>query len=132
MIVPSITIAPSPLGGNGVFATKRIPANTIIEISPVLVFNRTERQHVEATLLYNYIFEWGDDHTLAALGLGYISLYNHSYTANCDYDMDYETATMTIATVKDIAVGEELCINYNGQTNNDTPVWFNTTDIPQS
>lgn len=128
MILPSLTIAHSPLGGNGVFATQPIPADTIIEISPVLVFHPSERQHVEKTLLYNYIFEWGDNLSHAALGLGYISLYNHSYNANCAYDMDYDAATMTIATVAAIEIGEELCINYNGQSNNPSPVWFETNN----
>jgi len=58
-------------------------------------------------------FEWGASKTQACVALGYISLYNHEYTANCEYEMDFEHRLMTIRTVKDIQKGEELSINYN-------------------
>ncbi|MFX9097299.1 SET domain-containing protein-lysine N-methyltransferase, partial [Acinetobacter baumannii] len=59
MILPYLTIAPSAKGGRGVFATENIAANTIIEISPVLVLSAKERKIAEQTNLYNYFFEWG-------------------------------------------------------------------------
>lgn len=125
MMLPCITVAPSKNRGKGVFATEKIKANTIIEISPVLVFTETESREAEKTLLYNYLFEWGDDVKKRALGLGYISIYNHSYKANCLYEMDFEHDTITIQTIKDINVGDELFINYNADPNDDKPIWFN-------
>jgi len=56
--------------------------------------------------------------------LGYASIYNHSVDANCTYDMDFEHKTIQIQTKRDIAVDEELCINYNGDGITDKPVWF--------
>lgn len=56
--------------------------------------------------------------------MGYISLYNHSYDANCDYEMDYDNLLMTIKTVKPVKKGSELCINYNASPDDKTPVWF--------
>ena len=38
--------------------------------------------------------------------------------------MDYEKHEMYIQTVRDIDAGEELTINYNGNWNDTTPVWF--------
>jgi hypothetical protein len=38
--------------------------------------------------------------------------------------MDYEQELMFIKTVRAIREGEELLINYNGDWNNDTPLWF--------
>ncbi|MFY8127772.1 MAG: SET domain-containing protein [Chitinophagaceae bacterium] len=125
MMLPCITVAPSKNRGKGVFATEKIKANTIIEISPVLVFTETESREAEKTLLYNYLFEWGDDVKKRALGLGYISIYNHSYKANCLYEMDFEHDTITIQTIKDINVGDELFINYNADPNDEKPIWFN-------
>jgi len=58
------------------------------------------------------------------MALGMVPLYNHSYTSNCEYFMDYDTNTIFIQTVRDIAVGEELTINYNGTWNNTDKVWF--------
>jgi SET domain-containing protein len=124
MIMPYLTVAPSTKGGNGVFTTKSIPAGTVVEISPVLVFSAKERKTIEKTRLFDYIFEWGPRHRMAALALGYISLYNHDYSANCDYEMDFDHNYMTIKTVKAIKKGEELCINYNAGPEDKTPVWF--------
>lgn len=124
MILPTLTIAPSPNRGRGVFTTQKISANTVIEISPVLVFPKSEVADAERTLLFNYFFEWGKSLKKRALGLGYISMYNHSYSANCEYEMDYDNDTIKITTVKDIKAGEELFINYNAIPDDATPVWF--------
>ncbi|MGC8750938.1 SET domain-containing protein [Hydrotalea sp.] len=124
MILPCLTIAPSIKGGRGVFTTIHLKAGTVIEISPVLVLNKNERAMVEQTLLYNYIFEWGKTGKKAAIGLGYLSMYNHDYNANADYTMDFEHATMTIKTVRKIAKGEEIFINYNANPTDNTPIWF--------
>ena len=124
MILPILTIAPSDQRGRGVFATESIEVGTTIEISPVLVVNPEERAHLEKTILYDYIFEWGIDEQQAAVALGYASIYNHSVDANCTYDMDFEHKTIQIQTKREVAVDEELCINYNGDGITDKPVWF--------
>ena len=125
MILPILVVAPSDNRGRGVFTTVKIPANTVIEISPVLILNGEERDHAEKTLLYNYLFEWGaEDNRSVCIGLGYISIYNHSYHANCDYEMDYASELMTIKTIRVIKKGEELFINYNATPDDETPIWF--------
>jgi SET domain-containing protein len=126
MILSMLFISDCGKKGKGVFSAENIPANTTIEISPVLVLNANERGIVEGTMLYNYIFEWGNNKKKAALGMGYISMYNHSYLSNCEYEMDYAAATMSIKTVREIVAGEELTINYNAVHNDATPVWFET------
>ena len=124
MIIPYLVIAPSHQRGRGVFTTKKIAAGTVIEISPVIVLSSKDRQALETTLLYNYIFEWGKSKKQGGLGLGYISMYNHAYRANCDYEMDYQNRLLTIRTVKPVKKGEELCINYNAEPDSDKKVWF--------
>ena len=124
MILPILTIAPSPNRGRGVFATEAIQTNTTIEIAPVIVLTKEHRIIVEQTLLYDYIFEWGEDHKSAAVALGYVSIYNHTIHPNCVYEMDYENETISIITLKDIKVGEELFINYNAEVDKESPVWF--------
>jgi SET domain-containing protein len=131
MILPSLIIAPSDFGGDGllgVFSLQDFEIETVIEISPVLVFDSNERDKLESTTLYNYIFEWGENKLQAAIGLGYLSMYNHSYNANCEYEMDFENRTMSIKTVKQIKKGEELFINYNGDADDQTKIWFETLD----
>jgi SET domain-containing protein len=126
MISPYLIIAPSDNRGRGVFSLKNIRANTIIEISPVLVFSSTERKVIENTKLFDYIFEWGKTKKQGCLALGYVSLYNHAYESNCDYEMDFEHRLVTIRTVKKISKGEELFINYNAHPTDTTKVWFDT------
>jgi len=124
MILPFLTIASSPNRGRGVFTTESITKGTVIEIAPVIVMNAVDRMNLEKTLLYDYIFEWGEDQKSAAVGLGYISIYNHAKHPNCIYEMDFDFETITIKTIKDIEIGEELFINYNADEDGLDPVWF--------
>ena len=124
MILPVVTIAPSPKRGRGVFATEDITEGTVIEISPVIVLTARERRIVEQTKLYNYIFEWGTHSKMACIALGYVSVYNHDYSSNCDYDMDFDERTIKITTVKPVKKGEELFVNYNANPNDKKRVWF--------
>jgi SET domain-containing protein len=124
MMLPILFIAPSPKGGRGVFAAQKIAKDTIIEISPVLVFGKKQRAIVEKTNLYNYIFEWGKSGKKAALGMGYLSMYNHDYNANCEYGMDFDNQTMQIKTIRAIRKHEELCINYNAIPTDNRKIWF--------
>lgn len=127
MILPFLTIASSANRGRGVFTSEPIASGTTIEISPVIVLSPKDRALVEETLLHDYIFEWGEDHQSAAVALGYLSIYNHTASPNCSYQMDFEAQTISIITIKDIKTGEELYINYmNAEGDSDKPVWFDT------
>jgi len=124
MLLSILYIAQSSTKGRGVFTSADIPINTTIEIAPVLVLNSEDRIQVEKTMLYNYIFEWGDDGSQAVVALGYISMYNHSVDFNCTYEMDFDTLTITVITCQEIKAGRELFINYNPIGKEDQPVWF--------
>ena len=124
MLLSVLYIDHTSTKGRGVFTAADIPANTTIEIAPVLVLGVEERLEVEKTILYDYIFEWGPDGTLAAVALGYVSIYNHAIDFNCAYEMDYNALTISIKTIRNILVGEELFINYNPLGQEQTPVWF--------
>jgi SET domain-containing protein len=124
MIQPFLIVGPTPLMGKGIFTSSDISAETIIEIAPVIVMSLKDRSLLDQTLLHDYIFEWGEQKDQCAMALGYVPLYNHSYASNCEYEMDYEDEIITITTKRDIKAGEELFINYNGDWNDKTPVWF--------
>ncbi len=124
MILPFIFIAPASDMGRGVFTSEPIAADTIIEISPVIVMTAEDRLYLDKTLLHDYIFEWGSKKKQCCMALGYIPIYNHSYKSNCEYEMDYENKLIRIKTVRHIKAGEELFINYNGDWNDSKPVWF--------
>ena len=124
MIYPSIYIDKTGEMGRGVFTKVPIPANTIIETSPVIVMSSEERKLLDQTLLHDYIFEWGPDNKQCCMALGFVAVYNHSYKSNCEYEMNFENETIRIKTVREIEEGEELFINYNGDWNNAKKLWF--------
>ncbi len=122
MIHAALYTAQTPTRGWGVFSYEDIEADTLIEISPVVVMTQDEKKLLDQTTLYNYIFDWQDDACCMALGL--IPIYNHACPSNCEYFQDYEEGIIYIKTVKAIQAGDELFINYNGDFDNDKPVWF--------
>lgn len=131
MLKPYLFVDSTNGKGRGVFTRERIPANTVIEISPVIAMEKADREHLDKTLLHDYIFEWGKQKDLPAgqagkccMALGLIPIYNHSYKSNCEYFMDFEDESIMIKTVRVIEKGEELTINYNGDWNDGNKVWF--------
>jgi SET domain-containing protein len=124
MVFEGLYIEKSDGKGRGVFTKQNIPANTIIEISPVVVMSAEERILLDQTLLHDYIFEWGKDSKQCCMALGYVPVYNHSYQSNCEYEMDFENEIIKIKTIRLIKEREELFINYNGDWNNGKKIWF--------
>lgn len=123
-IHPALYLADTSGKGRGVFTNMDINPSIVVETSSVLVMSAADRVHLDATPLYNYIFEWGSNSEQCCTAWGYISMYNHSYDANCEYFMDFDACTVMIKTVKPIQKGEELTINYNGDYDNPAPLWF--------
>ena len=124
MLKPYLFVDMTAEKGRGVFTRERIPMGTVIEIAPVIVMEKTDRQYLDKTLLHDYIFEWGKLKDKCCMALGLIPIYNHSYKSNCEYFMDFEEVTITVKTVRIIEKGEELTINYNGDWNDSKKIWF--------
>ena len=124
MIHPSLYIDLTQKKGKAVFTNIDIDPGVVIELSPVIVMKKEDRVHLDKTLLHDYIFEWGENKDQCCMALGFIPIYNHSYTSNCEYFMDFEEEIIFVKTVRAIKKGEELTINYNGDWNDATKVWF--------
>lgn len=124
MVLPFLFIAPTQDMGRGVFTRENIDAGTLVEVAPVIVMTTEERKLIDQTLLHDYIFEWGDQSDQCCMALGYVPVYNHSYQSNCEYEMDFDSQQILIRSVKPVKAGEELYINYNGEWNDSTPLWF--------
>ena len=108
--------------GRGVFTSESLRKGTIVEVAPVIVMEQSDRVLLDQTLLHDYIFEWNKNQ--CCMALGYVPMYNHSYTANCEYTMEYDQEQIVITTIRPVNKGEELFINYNGDWNNSKKVWF--------
>ena len=123
-ILSSLRIAEIPNKGRGVVTLKKIAKDTVVEHSPVIVMDAVARQLLDQTTLHDYIFVWGNNEEECCMAQGYVSIYNHAIGSNCEYFMNFDDNTMQIKTVRDIAAGEELTINYNGDWDNEEDVWF--------
>jgi uncharacterized protein len=122
--IPSIIVGPSILGGRGVFTLEDIPVDTLIEICPVLVIPAEQVAIIHGTVLHDYYFLWNDEATEAAIALGFGSLYNHASAPNAEYEMDFENQNIEIYSLRNIAAGEEITINYNGNPGSREGLWF--------
>lgn len=124
MLKDYLHVGNSGTKGRGVFTSEVIKAGTIVEVSPVIVMKKEDREHLDKTLLHDYIFEWGPNNDQCCMALGLIPIYNHSYGSNCEYFMDFEEENIMVKTVRDISKGEELTINYNGDWDDEAKIWF--------
>ncbi len=109
--------------GRGVFARRQIRKGEVIETVPVIVLPGEEVGDGSAST--DYCFAWGRG--TVALALGYGSLYNHSYEPNACYE-DVGGRTKLFVAIRDIAAGEEITVNYNGEPGDRSPVWFDVIE----
>lgn len=125
--VPSLYIAPSPLGGRGVFTSEPIAAGSIIEISPVIVVPAADKALIHKTHLHDYYFLW--ENGQCAIALGYGSLYNHAENPVAEYGMDYADQSISFYCIRSIGAGEEITINYISGGNEKGEIWFDPLKI---
>jgi SET domain-containing protein len=113
-----------PGKGRAIMADEDIPAGATIETAPVVTFPKEQWKHIAKTQLGEYCYFWGDDLKSGAMALGMGSLYNHSFAPNARYLRHVQEDTIEYVALVPISVGEEITINYNGDPDDLTPVWF--------
>jgi SET domain-containing protein len=97
--------------GRGLFATQTIESGSIIENSPILLFQRDEwESHGKYTILQHYTFRWKNGCYAIALGIG--SLFNHDRVPNVGWLRLYDENIIRFTALQKIEIGEELCISY--------------------
>ena len=122
--IPGLYIAPSDIAGRGVFTSEAIAAGNLVEMAPVIVIPPQQVAVLHETVLHDFYFRWGPQQKEAAIVLGLGSLYNHSYRPNLRFELDYGNRTVDYYALRDIPAGAELTTNYNGDPEDDTPLWF--------
>jgi SET domain-containing protein len=117
-------------GARGVYATVPIEAGEIIERVPVLLIPKAQvfgdsPQAKNAARISWYVFSWKvpTNREYVALALGYGSLYNHSFEPNARYECVAPDG-IEFRSIRPIASGDEIMINYNGDPDDKTAVEF--------
>ena len=126
-----VEVRASPIHGHGVFATRDIAKDRIIEVSPAIVYS--EALHKEGRELASYLgsaphavhvleayaFSW-DKCGMVAIGMGWTGIYNHSFEPNVTVNRQYadkrpgtELQALVVSTIRDVKEGEELCHMYS-------------------
>ncbi len=123
-----LSIVTRPGKGRAVVASTAIARGELIERCPVIVLSAQEREVVDGLALGSYYYDWGPRRAEGALVLGYGSLYNHSYTPNAVYQRRGEDREMEFIALCDIAKGDEITINYNGDPHRRDPLDFPVID----
>lgn len=114
-----VGISPT-LNIRGIIAAEDIKKGQIIERCPIVLIPIQQDSILKETVFNNYTFEWNK--TYSAFVLGYGSLYNHSYTPNARYNMNYPHKQIVFTAIKDIAKGEEIFVNYNYEPTSKDPL----------
>ena len=92
--------------GRGVFARRLIRQGEMIERVPMLILTAEEfEDRLAGTSLANYCFAWSR---------GTMALALDSFRPNARYD-DVGPQTKEFTAMRDIAPGEEITVNYNGE-----------------
>lgn len=130
-----VTIGISPkLGIRGVLAARDLRKGELVEKCPLILIPVGQENALKQTTLGSYHYEWNNHHH--ALVLGYAGLCNHSYTPNVSFHIDYRNRSLNYRALTRIQQGEELTVNYNGWTDDHTPLetkyFVSTTETPRA
>ncbi len=111
---PNLVVAPCEFG-HGVFTTAPIPSDTTIEECHHLCLTDDECDGI----INDYVYRLEADQTQDgeevehySLPLGFGCIFNHSNDHNTDYWHDEKRNLIIFYTIKDVAAGEQLFINY--------------------
>ncbi|MFX1374316.1 MAG: SET domain-containing protein-lysine N-methyltransferase [Promethearchaeota archaeon] len=114
--------------GKGAFAKKPIKKGTVIDVAYVVPIPNKDYKKIYKTILYNYCYIWEDPEHMPgfrnAITLSISQFINHSFEPNVKYLYDYENKAIEFSAIRDISIGEEILVNYNGLVEDKSPMWF--------
>ena len=118
-----LEIKSSDIEGLGVFAKEKIKAYELVESAPAIlfcdsIFSDWLKLSGVRHIIHDYHFHWPNG--LAAMALGFGSLYNHSSKPNIIFCVNEKLKSIEFTAYKDIEPGDELLIKYN----EDNKLWF--------
>lgn len=122
-ITPSkIIIQKSAIHGRGVFATKDIETDEIIERCPLIPLGFRSRYHTDPQI-YRYLYsqpmcpctECQNHGFIFHMVLGYGMIYNHQDQPNAVWKFNWENAYADVVANKDIKINEEIFVSYGSK-----------------
>lgn len=117
LLVPNhrIEVKTSRGRGRGVFAREAIAPGTVIESAPVIILPAEDCPALDQTVIHDYYFHWDGDAEgdgRGALGLGLVTLCNHSGRPCARVDRNYARQTLDLVATTPIRPGDEITIDY--------------------
>ena len=117
LLVPNhrIEVKTSRGRGRGVFAREAIAPGTVIESAPVIILPAEDCPALDQTVIHDYYFHWDGDAEgdgRGALGLGLVTLCNHSGRPCARVDRNYAWQTLDLVATTPIRPGDEITIDY--------------------
>ncbi|MFW9879497.1 MAG: SET domain-containing protein-lysine N-methyltransferase [Candidatus Thorarchaeota archaeon] len=114
--------------GRGLFAKKNIEKGKVIDVAYVILISNTDRKQIKKTRVANYCFYWENpkykSEYKVSLAMTICQFINHSFRPNVKYEINYKNDTIKFTTIRDIKKGEELTMNYNKNSTEKSPVWY--------
>ena len=124
-----VGISPS-LGIRGILSSRLIKKGALIEACPVILAPIAEKVLLDQTVLSKFHFDWNREYLCICLGYG--ALFNHSYTPNAEYRLDYKNKQLTFWALREIPAGEEIFVNYNWDPDDASPMDLKYTDYNEN
>ncbi|HLN18434.1 MAG TPA: SET domain-containing protein-lysine N-methyltransferase [Acidimicrobiales bacterium] len=109
---PTVEVRPSAIAGRGLFASRPLPARTVVvRLGGRRVSGAELRRLIEESDDYVDSITVSDDEHLVLPQGNLVHFGNHSCDPNLWHD-----GTFSLATRRDVAAGEELTVDYTTQT----------------
>ncbi len=118
-----VVVRTDPAKGRGLYASRAIRQDEIIEVAPVAIIDSRQAELLEETPLGHHYFHWSGDEAdeagwRGAIAFGLVSLVNHAEDANAGVWPEYDQQQLVLAAMRPIDEGEEITIHY------DVELWF--------
>lgn len=115
--------------GRGVFSSAPIQAGEVVEACKMLVLRSKDFDLSKASYLINFSFYIDRVAIIVGIATGFGSLYNHAASANAIHRIYKEDSRVDIIALRDIGADEEICINYDGSSDDASTNWFESRGL---
>jgi hypothetical protein len=103
-----VKVANSKIHGRGVFTKTECRTGVVLDEGYVLPFN--DEEGGDGSIVDRYAFRYGKEQ--GCLVLGVVSLCNHSKKPNAEIEIDEESGTYKLRSLRKLNKGEEIFVDY--------------------